>query len=685
MNKITPEHLARSACVYIRQSTADQLVHNHESQRRQYGLADRARQLGWTCVDVIDDDLGRSAGGINRPGFERLLAAICEGRVGAVLAIEASRLARNGRDWHTLIEFCGLVGTILVDEDGIYDPRHPNDRLLLGMKGTMSELELSLFRQRSHEALKQKARRGELFLGVAVGYVKAGRVRIEKDADRRVQDVLKLVFSKFAEFQSVRQVHIWLRDEGIVLPVKSHNTEGFGIIWRSPAYNTVHNILTNPIYAGAYVFGRTTSKVSVEAGRKRVRRGVRRPVAEWDVLLKDQHEGYITWNEFERNQCVIADNATGKGSATAKGAVRRGELLLAGLLRCGHCGRKLHVAYSGKVGRYNCYGARMNHGTKRCISIGGMGTDAAVSAEVLRILRPLGTDAAVKALAAQASEMSAAQRQLELALQQARYEAGHARRQYDAVDPANRLVAGELERRWNEALLAVHRIESEMAAIVARKPAPLGEREQQQLMELGADLELAWSHPAATAATRKRILRTALNEIVVRKEGAVINMVLHWKGGDHTALQLKLRLNAAGRHHWPVPEDTMSLVHELARLMPDRQIARLLNRVGKPTGQGNAWTEARVRSFRDYNNITVHRKGEWVERGEITLEAAARIIGVAKMTALRMIRRGDIKGRQPCKGAPWVIKANDVADFGAAKRSRGSVTSSPAQQTLEFQ
>src|SRR3977135_2339610 len=208
MRKITTEHLARSAYVYIRQSTADQLTHNHESRRRQYGLANRARQLGWTAVEVIDDDLGRSGGGIARPGFERLLAAICEARVGAVLAIEVSRLARNGRDWHTLIEFCGLVGTIIVDEDGIYDPRHPNDRLLLGMKGTMSELELSLFRQRSQEALKQKARRGALFLGVAAGYVKSGRDRIEKDPDGRVREAMQLVFAKFAELRSARQVHL---------------------------------------------------------------------------------------------------------------------------------------------------------------------------------------------------------------------------------------------------------------------------------------------------------------------------------------------------------------------------------------------------------------------------------------------------------------------------------------------
>src|SRR6201982_4091122 len=304
MTKITADHLGRGAFVYIRQSTADQLLHNLESRPPQYGLADRARQLGWTTVEVIDDDLGRSGGGINRPGFERLLAAICEGRVGAVFAIEASRLARNGRDWHTLIEFCGLVGTIIVDEDGVYDPRHPNDRLLLGMKGTLSELELSLFRQRSQEALKQKARRGALFLSVAAGYVRAGRDRIEKDPDQRVQEALSLVFAKFVELQSVRQVHVWLRDEGIALPVACHGAaEGRSIAWRLPLYNSVHNILTNPVYAGAYAFGRTMSKVSVEAGRKRIKRGLRRPQSEWDVLLKDQHEVYHLERGREEPAC----------------------------------------------------------------------------------------------------------------------------------------------------------------------------------------------------------------------------------------------------------------------------------------------------------------------------------------------------------------------------------------------
>src|SRR5215470_7841497 len=548
----------------------------------------------------------------------------------------------------------------------------------------MSELELSLFRQRSQEALKQKARRGELFLGVAAGYLKTGRDRIEKDPDQRVQNALRLVFSKFAEFQSARQVHVWLRDQGVELPAKSHDADGRCIVWKLPLYNTVYNILTNPVYAGAYAFGRTMSKVIVEDGRKRVRRGLRRSQTDWDVLLKDQHEGYITWDEFERNQRVIADNATGKGSALARGAARQGELILAGLLRCGHCGRKMYVGY-GKSGRYYCQGAAVNHGTERCISFGGLKADEAVAREVLRVVKPLGIDAAIKALEAQTTEVSAARRQLDLALAQARYEAAHARRQYDSVDPANRLVAGELERRWNEALQAVHRIESEIAALNAKRPPSLGEKERQHLMQLGADLERAWSHPAASAAIRKRILRAALNEIIVRRDGAIIHAVLHWQGGDHTELHVKQRLNAAGRYNPRIPDDTITLVRELARLMPDRQIARLLNRIGIATGHSNAWTQERVRGFRGHHDIAIFRDGEWAERGEITLEAAAKLIGVCNMTALRMLRRGDIKGRQPCAGAPWVIRAEDVAGFAKEKRRKPPLTQNATQQVFDFQ
>ena len=378
---------------------------------------------------------------------------------------------------------------------------------------------------------------------------------------------------------------------------------------------------------------------------------------------------------------MIADNATGKGSAIARGAARQGELILAGLLRCGHCGRKMYVGY-GKSGRYYCQGANVNHGAERCISFGGLKADQAVGTEVMRVLKPLGIDAAIKAIEAQTSTMSAARRQLELSLKEARYQAAHARRQYDAVDPANRLVAGELERRWNTALEGVHRIEREIADLDAKRPSPLGEKEREHLMQLGADLNCAWSHPAASAATRKRILRAALKEIIARVEGGFIDMVLHWQGDDHTAL--KLKMNTAGKHRWTVAEDTLTLVRELARQMPDKQIARLLNRAGKPTGRGNGWTEVRVRSFRDYHEIAVYRPGEWAERGEITLEAAAKIIGVIPMTALRVIRRGDLKGRQVCRGAPWVIKAEDVVAFVDARPDR-PLTANPAQKSFGFQ
>jgi excisionase family DNA binding protein len=685
MSKIASEHLGRQAFVYVRQSTQDQVLHNHESRRRQYGLADRARQLGWAEPVVIDDDLGRSGGGVARPGFERLLLAICEGRVGIVLAVEASRLARNGRDWHTLLEFCGLVGCLLADEDGLYDPRLPNDRLLLGMKGTMSEMELSILRQRSLEALRQKARRGELFLNVAVGYVKVRRDRIAKDPDQRVQEALALVFRKFAEFQSIRQVHLWLRQEGVLTPAVETDGEGRRIVWKPPVYNTVRALLTNPVYGGAYAFGRTASRVTVENGRKRISRGHRRDREEWDVLIVDHHEGYVSWAEFERNQRLIADNANCRG-LMARGAVRRGDALLAGLLRCGHCGRRLHVSYSGTDGfcvRYSCRGAHINHGTQTCISFGGMRVDAAVSGEVLRLLSPLGVEAALMAIASRDAEIADTRRQAELALTQARYEADLARRQYDAVDPANRLVAAELERRWNDRLAEAQRQEERLAAIGADKPS-LSAAERERLLSLGADLPAAWSHTGATAETRKRILRAVLEEIVATLTEERIELLLHWRGGDHT--RLGIPRNRTGQHRYSSGAEVQDLIHALARQQEDGAIAATLNRLGKRTGRGNSWTEVRVRSFRSHHRVLAYRPGEMAERGELTLEEASRRLGVSKMTVLRLIGDGTITARQVCKGAPWAIPEAQIAALNPAMLPSGRPrTSDPDQKILDLQ
>ena len=656
MTKIAPEHLAREAIVYVRQSTAFQVVQNLESQRRQYALAERARRLGWSDVEVIDDDLGRSGGGARRPGFEKLLAAICEGRVGAVLSLEASRLARNGRDWHTLLEFCGLVGTLIVDEDGVYDAASPNDRLLLGMKGTMSEMELSVFRQRSIEAMKQKARRGELFLTVAVGYVKAGGDRIEKDADRRVQEAITLVFRKFSELQTIRQVLVWCRQEKILLPALGEDATADRIIWRLPVYPTVHHILTNPVYAGAYAFGRRTARVTIENGRKRVVRSMQRDWRSWEVLIRDHHEGYISWAEFERNQELIADNANGK-RFMSRGAVRRGEALLPGLLRCARCGKKLRVRY-GQTYRYECVGAFNQLAAARCITFGGMRIDRVLAKEVLDRLQPLGVEAALAAIEARSQQRSEKKGQLELALQQARYEAARAQRQYDAADPDNRLVAGELERRWNERLVAVRDLEFEIDRLDADRAPALTEVERERLMALGQDLARAWESPVATPETRKKIIRTVISEIIVDIIGDTFEVIIHWQGGDHTRLAVKR--NRAGQTRWTTDAEVVELVRALARQMPDETIAAVLNRSGKSTGHGNSWTRGRICSLRHHYDIAIYRDGERAERGEATLDEAAAALAVSQSTIRRLIAEGALPASQHCKGAPWIIRQADL-------------------------
>ena len=689
MNKITPEHLARSAFVYVRQSTAYQVINNLESQRRQYGLVERARQLGWEDVQVVDDDLGKSGGGTRRPGFEKLLAAICEGRVGAVVSLEASRLARNGRDWHTLLEFCGLVGTLIIDEDAVFDPRLPNDRLLLGMKGTMSEMELSVFRQRSLEAMRQKARRGELHLTVAVGYVKTEDGRLEKDPDRRVQDGISLVFRKFAELQSVRQVLLWFRQENVLVPAIVQGRGRRPIEWKTPVYHTLHHILTNPVYAGSYAYGRRGTRVSIEGGRKRVMRDtLRRNWNDWEVLIHDHHAGYLTWAAFERNQHLIADNANGK-SYMGRGSIRRGEALLPGLLRCARCGRRLHVHYTGKGGntqRYVCRGAFSTKAVNNCIGFGGMRLDRTVAQEVLDRLQPLGIEAALAAMQADNECQSDQRQQIENALQQAQYEAARARRQYDAVDPDNRLVAGELERRWNEKLVQLHALEMQLDNLNQTEQAPaLSAADRAKLMTLGKDLAKAWNSPGVSVETRKKIIRLLVKEIIIDVVDETLALVIHWQGGDHT--EMKVKKNKVGQTRWTTEAGVIDLVRVLARQLPDNAIAAILNRSGKTTAHGASWTRTHVCGLRNTHGIAVHRDGERAERGEVTLDEAAKILKVSRATAYRMVTNGVIPAQQLCAGAPWVIRLVDlqldtVRRDAEVRRSRRSISHDSLQNSL---
>ncbi len=687
MMKITAEHLKRTACVYVRQSSVDQLNHNHESRRRQYALAERARGLGFGEVMVIDEDLGRSASGIARPGFEKLLALICDGKVGAVFAIEASRLARNGRDWHTLLELCALVNTVLLDEDGVYDPRHPNDRLLLGMKGTLSELELSLLRQRALEAIRCKAARGELRSNVAIGYVPDSGFSLEKDPDRRVREAIDLVFGKFDELGSARQVLLWLLQRSMPLPVRRYGPDGPQVAWALPTYTRVHHILTNPVYAGAYVFGRTNAVVRVENGRKRVQK-VLVGRDQWRVCKADHHEGYIDWDTFLRNQRRLEENANMRGEAV-RGSIRRGEALLTGLLRCGHCGHKLAVAYTGdtaKYPRYYCRGPEVER-LNSCISFSAWRVDRAVGDELLNAIAPLGIEAALRAIDTLDVGGDAACRQIELALEQARFEVRHAQRRYEAVDPDNRLVAAELELRWNDRLVAVKGLEQQLLAAQQRALPPLTPNDRAQIMTLGEDLQRIWNHPNATTETRKRLLRAALREIVAKVEGETIRILLHWQGGDHT--ELAVRKNKTGEHRWKSEVGTEELIAALARQMPDFSIASLLNRIGVRSAKGLTWNDGRVRSFRSTHAIPVYRQGERSERGELTLAEAAKLLGVSKMTVLRLIEERVLLAQQVCRRAPWVIQRDDLncAELKSAITGAGCGAQPvhPSQGSLKLQ
>jgi DNA invertase Pin-like site-specific DNA recombinase len=658
MNKITDDHLAQRACVYIRQSTPNQVQHNLESQRRQYGLVDRARALGWQEIEVIDDDLGISGGGIHRPGFERLLRALCDGQIGAVFSIEASRLARNGRDWHSLLEFCSVVGALLIDAEAVYDPRLTNDRLLLGMKGTISEMEVASFRERAHAALLQKAQRGALVRRVAIGYIQGPDDRIEKDPDARVRATIELIFGKFTELGSARQVYFWLDQQQIQLPITRGAAEAREVVWQPARYHAVHSGLKNPIYAGAYTYGRSKTTTRLEAGQKRVLRQVRRRREDWTVLIMDHHEGYLDWKVYQSNQTILVHNDNARGGAV-RGSVKHGEALLAGLLRCGHCGAKLLAQYPApRVIRYQCSGYVLNREQGCCVMFGGLRADRLVSEQLLQCLTPFGIEAAIEAIETLQGAGDERIQQKAMALEQARYEVTRARRQYDGVDPANRLVAAELERRWNQALTMEAHLEEELATLQQGRERPLSDVQKQELLALARDLPRLWDDPHGSPEHKKRLLRIALKEIMATSEGDSIRLVLHWQGGDHTQLEFpKFR---TGQHRYVTDSDLVEIVRKLARIEPDARIAAILNRNQRRTAHGQIWTAKRICSLRSHHAIAVYREGERPTRGEMSVSETAVVLGVTPTTVLRLIRLEQVPATQACVGAPWILHRADV-------------------------
>jgi DNA invertase Pin-like site-specific DNA recombinase len=650
--------LQRKAVVYVRQSTPQQVQSNLESQRRQYGLVEVARQRGFTNVEVIDDDLGRTASGAaERPGFDRLVADLCAGKVGAVLCLDASRLARNGRDWHHLLELCGLVEARVIDLDGIYDPCRPNDRLLLGMKGSISEFELGIIRSRMYEAVRSKARRGELRIPPPIGYTWDQHVGLGLDPDRRLQEVIRLVFQKFRELGSARQVLLWMASQNIHFPYPSDGRTLTSFEWRPIRYRNVISILKNPFYAGVYAYGKSEKRTTIVDGRARKSYGHAKPMDTWEVFIKDHHVGYISWTEYERNQALLAGNAYRRVGDTKSG--RGGRALLAGLICCARCGRRLSVVYSGRYPRpvYRCEQPNAQLGQRRCLSVAGKRIDETIAAEMLRAVTPMAIEAAEEAERMLKDEDQDRRRIAELELQQAQYDASLAERRYAACDPDNRLIAAQLEKAWESALQRVERCREQLDRTQTSK----AEDARPDLTGLADDLSAAWKAPRTTMRTRQRLVRTLITEIVadVDAEAGEIVLVIHWKGGQHS--ELRVRKPRTGEHGCRTSEQALAVIRNMAGRWSDENIAASLNRMGIPTGQGKTWTARRVSSLRQVHGIRGYRSAE--ENSEwLTLSEAAAYLGVSHHQIRKLIKSGILKSEQIMPDAPHQIRVSDLQE-----------------------
>jgi DNA invertase Pin-like site-specific DNA recombinase len=650
--KIRPQHVARKAILYVRQSSAYQVNHNLESQRLQYAMQDRLHQLGWREVDVVDEDLGRSAAGtVARAGFERMVAEVCLGNVGGVAAREVSRFARNSREWQHLVEVCRVVDTVLIDLETVYCPRLSNDRLLLGLKGSLNEYELDLLRQRSVEARRAKAKRGELLVAAPVGFLKTDAPYFEKDPDRRIQEAVALVFQKFGDLGTVRQTLSWFLEHGLQLPARSVSGE---ITWRRPSFGVLYRMLSNPIYGGAYAYGKTESTIRYEQGEPRTS-ARRRPREEWLAFIPHAHEGYVSWDEFERIRQTMAANTRAWDQA---GPATNGPALVTGLLRCRRCGRKLVVCYTGNahnVLRYICVRGARDNGEPRCISFGGLVVDDAIGKEILRVVQPAAVDAAVVASEAAAHQRDEVVHAWTRELEAARYAARRAQKQYDATDPENRLVADELERRWNSALQRVREIEERIDQHVHGRRQPVIPT-REEFENLAADLETVWRNPCADGRVKKRLVRTLIHEIVVDTdpEAGEVILVIHWKGGVHTELRVPRRRRGQCATH--TSKNVVDAVRVLARICPDDLVANVLNRNGLLTGRGNRWTRERVVSLRTHHEIACYDRDRRVSEGWMNLNEAARVLGISPRTLRLAVERREIDAAHPLPDGPWVFQ-----------------------------
>jgi DNA invertase Pin-like site-specific DNA recombinase len=597
--KIHTTHCERIAFVYVRQSTWLQVLENRESTERQYNLRERAIELGWPAsrVEVIDEDQGRSGSTATyRTGFQRLAAEVGLGKVGIVLMLEASRLARNNSDWYRLIEICGISGTLIADESAVYNPREPNDRLLLGVKGTLSEAELFTLRTRLYEGRWNKARKGMLRFPLPAGYVLAADGEWVLDPDTQVRERLSYVFDSFRRFGVVRAVVRDLRRQGLELPTRVTATEAYGsLIWKPPTLSAVVRILHNPAYAGAYVYGRSeyfSERRSPKTGKASAHV---RDVAQWPVRITGHHPAYIGWEEFVKNQEQLRQNW---GHDENRGVPREGRALLQGIVYCGVCGRKMSVqnraVKESRSPSYVCGRGYQDGDEKSCQCMTSRPIDAAVVEAFLTAVSPVNVRVATQVMNQIEQELISQRRQRELQLEQARYEARLAQRQYDAVDPSNRLVAAELERRWNEKLERVTELERAFAQAERDAEWKLTPEERAAITDLSRDLPAIWNAETTTNQERKQLLRMAIESVQVDGSNSAlqVEVQIRWRSGTITSLSVKRA--APGECSLKTPEEAVSQIHKMAPRRTYAEIARALNRAGLRSAFGRRFTSQHV-------------------------------------------------------------------------------------------
>jgi DNA invertase Pin-like site-specific DNA recombinase/transposase/uncharacterized protein YndB with AHSA1/START domain len=663
-SKVTADHLRRAAFVYLRQSSPGQVLHNRESTDRQYGLVAKTVEMGWSRehITVIDEDLGLSAEGVvDRSGFDHVTAEVALGRAGIVVGLELSRVARSNAEWYRLFDLCGITNTLVADNDGLYHPGSFNDRLVLGMKAIMSEAELHILRSRLDGGIRNKAARGELRRGLPVGFIwgeEDGEVLFHPN--ETVTGAIRTVFERFAEQGSVRQVWLWFRSQDLPFPLQSNKWPE--IQWVVPTYTAIHHVLTSPVYAGAYVYGKTRHERYVdETGR--IRKRVRKlPQSDWSVLIRDHHPGFVDWETYEANQARIASNVRPRPHEGG-GAVREGAALLQGIATCGSCGRRLRVHYRGKNSTpgYHCAGDRIVNGRgSYCLQVGGVRIDEAVATAFLAAVTPAGIEASLKAAEVLETERDAALDQWRLEVERVRYEAERAERRYRAVEPENRLVARGLEAEWEKRLRELASAEAELERREQRRPRAPSSEHRQTLLDLGADVGRVWSAPTTTDRDRKELLRTLLEEVIVAVDRAAsqAHLTMRWRGGAITEIDVSLW--RARQAPIRTDEDTIDLIRRLAAHYSDAIIAGILNRQGRRTATGLRFTTNRVCNVRSHWDIPRFEPSDEPRHGDlVTVEGAAQILGVTPSTVHRWLNDGFIPGEQLTPGAPWRIRMTE--------------------------